>query len=423
MAIVTGNYKGFTFGDISSKAYGVYITQEAAYNAPERDTEVIEIAGRNGAYILDKGRFLNIQVSYKCGIALDSEQTFESAIRAFRNALSSKAGKYVRLEDEYNPNEYRQAAFLGGIEVDMADRRAGEFTVSFDAKPQRFLKSGETAVSVADEGTLTNPTLYPSSPLIACEIIGSGSIRFTDGRHAGGDEILYEIKFNPAPLGHLNLVSPFSFTLNNADSASQAKQFASSAFVQGDTGTIASGLSFTASATFSGGVGKTTPTVTGDGNPSYYITATSTTYTVNVSTTEPIVFSAGGSGTKSITLTAHPLPASPSVTMSVTLSLAYNGNGITCSVSMPSITGASSRSTQVQTSNVSVDSTRSSFVGTVYLDTDIGEAYAIDGGSVASVNNFVSFGAELPTLPTGTTTVIYSGTIRNVQITPRWWEV
>lgn len=78
MAIVTGElYKGFTFGDVSSKDYGVYITQEAAYNAPDRDVEVVEIAGRNGAYILDKGRFKNITVSYKCGIALDDEQSFE----------------------------------------------------------------------------------------------------------------------------------------------------------------------------------------------------------------------------------------------------------------------------------------------------------------------------------------------------------
>lgn len=419
MAIVTGNYKGFTFGGISSKTYGVYITQEAAYNAPERDVESVEIAGRNGAYMLDNGRFLNIQVSYKCGIALDNETDFESAIRVFRNALASQAGKYVRLEDEYNPDEYREAAFLGGIDVNMADRRAGEFTVSFDAKPQRFLKSGETAVSVADEGTLTNPTLFPSSPLISCEVTGAGSISLT------GDEILYEIVFNPAPLGYLNLVSPFTFTLNNVDSASQTKQFVSSAFIAGNTITVASGLSFTASATF--GVGEAqnvTPTITGDGSPSYSSFANHTTYGVTVMTTAPITFAAGTSGTKSITLTAHPLPASPSVTMSVTVSIVYDGDdGITFSVSMPSITGASSRSTQVQTSNVSVDSTRSSFVGTVYLDTDIGEAYTIDGGSVASVNNFVSFGAELPTLPTGTTTVSYSNSISNVQITPRWWEV
>lgn len=174
MAIVTGElYKGFMFGDISSKAYGVYITQEAAYNAPERDTEVVEIAGRNGAYILDKGRYKNITVSYKCGIALGDEQSFENAIRVFRNALASEAGKYVRLEDEYNPNEYRQAAFLGGIDVDMADRRAGEFTVSFDAKPQRFLKSGETAVTIG--GSVTN-TQTKSGSVVSLESDGGDAV-------------------------------------------------------------------------------------------------------------------------------------------------------------------------------------------------------------------------------------------------------
>ena len=93
MAVTGDLFKGFTFGSISSKDYDVYITQESAYDAPERDVEFIDIAGRNGAYVLDKGRFLNIQVSYRCGIvgisdstAQTSESRFREKVRSFRNA-------------------------------------------------------------------------------------------------------------------------------------------------------------------------------------------------------------------------------------------------------------------------------------------------------------------------------------------------
>lgn len=424
MAIVTGDlYKGFTFGDISSKAYGVYITQEAAYNAPDRDVEVVEIAGRNGAYILDKGRFRNITVSYKCGIALDDEQSFESAIRTFRNALASKAGKYVRLEDEYNPNEYRQAAFLGGIEVDMADRRAGEFTVSFDAKPQRFLKSGETAVSVASGDTITNPTLFDAHPLISAYIDDAATLNI-------GDKT---ITYTPSVLGNVLLAngligqpfghgSQYNIRLNRVP------------LKAGDDIYISAPFETTLYANFSQYIRYTESHTTG--GLDLYSTAQSSdnTFVGYYKNPTPISFVAGTASTKTMTVSIvlhyknSPSGTELTATLTSTITVAYNGNmnyGIISIATQSSITTPTDlgRNQYITTSQIHANSTSPTFNNTVYVDLDIDEAYILENGEAVSLNNYVSLGGEPPVLKAGNNQITYNGGISNVRITPRWWEV
>ena len=422
MAIVTGDlYKGFTFGDVSSKDYGVYITQEAAYNAPDRDVEVVEIAGRNGAYILDKGRFRNITVSYKCGIALDDEQSFESAIRTFRNALSSKAGKYVRLEDEYNPNEYRQAAFLGGIEVDMADRRAGEFTVSFDAMPQRFLKSGETAVSVASGDTITNPTLFESHPLISADIDDAATLTI-------GDKT---IAYTPSVFGKTLLANEYK----NTPRKYIVRELSKVPLKAGDEIYIDAPFEITIDVGFASYLRYTESHTTG--GIELYSTAQSTINSFSGYYKNPnrISFEAGTASTKTMTISivlhykTGPSSGEKTTTLSSTINIDYNGsieNGqITVSIMATVVDIADTYGILTNTSvpAVYVNSTASTLSGTVYVDLDIDEAYILQDGEAVSLNNYVSLGSEPPVLESGDNTITYTGGISNVRITPRWWEV
>ena len=53
-----------TFGGINSADFGIYISGEGVFNAPQRDVEMISVPGRNGAIALDRGRFQNIEVTY-----------------------------------------------------------------------------------------------------------------------------------------------------------------------------------------------------------------------------------------------------------------------------------------------------------------------------------------------------------------------
>ena len=145
------NFKSLTFDGENSRDYGVYITGQAVFNAPERNVEMVEIPGRNGAYALDKGNFNNIEVTYPAGIFADSLTDFAEAVSDFRNFLCSRTG-YVRLTDDYNPDEYRLAVYKSGLEVTPTQLIAGEFNITFECKPQRYLTSGEDLIEVGAWG-------------------------------------------------------------------------------------------------------------------------------------------------------------------------------------------------------------------------------------------------------------------------------
>ena len=117
-------FKSLTFDNQASRDYGVFITGEAVFNAPQRDVEMVSIPGRNGAYALDRGRFENITVTYPAGIFAENEADFAKAVSDFRNYLCSRSG-YCRLTDEYNPDEYRLAVYKSGLEVSPAQLISG----------------------------------------------------------------------------------------------------------------------------------------------------------------------------------------------------------------------------------------------------------------------------------------------------------
>lgn len=174
-------FKTLTFDGENSGDFGVYITGEAVYNAPERAVEMISVPGRNGSIALDQGRFENIEVSYPAGVFAETQAEFAQAVREFRNALCSKIG-YFRLADEYHPDEYRMAIYKNGLEVGPENiGRAGMFNVVFDCKPQRFLLDGEETRTVEygqNPNSIYNPTRFPSKPLI--EVVGYGTLTMGD---------------------------------------------------------------------------------------------------------------------------------------------------------------------------------------------------------------------------------------------------
>lgn len=169
-----------TFDGVDSRDFGVFISGEGAFGAPARRGEEISIPGRNGALFMDEGVFENIPGKYPAFIGTMDEAAFRTKIAAFKNAILSR-GNYKRLTDSYNPDEFRLAVYKSGLEVDPENyNRAGKFTLEFDCKPQRFLFSGETPHTFQSNGSIVNPTLFASSPLI--KVIGNGIVAIGDYR-------------------------------------------------------------------------------------------------------------------------------------------------------------------------------------------------------------------------------------------------
>ena len=144
-------FKSFTFGGESSADYGVQILGEGVFNAPERAVELVSVPGRNGSIAIDQGYWENIEVTYPAVLIARNPEEFATAMANFRNMLCSKRG-YCRLSDDYHPGEYRMAMFNNDIEVDEKVLRGGEFDITFNCKPQRWLTSGEVPVTIGEWG-------------------------------------------------------------------------------------------------------------------------------------------------------------------------------------------------------------------------------------------------------------------------------
>lgn len=408
----------FTFGGVSTSDYGLVVEGSGDYSAPKRATETINIPGRNGAFQLDKGYYENIEIEYKVVVADATQADFNDTIEAFRNAIVSQIG-YQRLEDTYHPGEYRMAAYDGGLnEAPTFHGNGAIFKVKFDCKPQRWLTSGETAVTVTSGDTLTNPTLFESSPLL--EATGYGVIGFNG----------YEIDFDGVPYGEIVIGEEGSYSLsstatvtldttllNGGDAIypeakecrirlglqySGSKRFRNYSVVS-STNALGTDIGYTGSVSVKkvlimdlypdfgdGFVYGTAKTITSSAVYTYQMSNDSTVYTETVSVT--ITYGGADTYTVSGTFTG---------TLPPDVSIASRW------LNAPTMHGDSS---QIITDPISIDC-------------DLGEAYIVENGVYRSLNQYIDLGSELPKLGVGSNTVTFDNTITQLKVTPRYWKV
>lgn len=415
MAVTGAIFKALTFNGESSRTYGVYITGQAVYNAPTRDVEMVTIPGRSGAFPLDHGRFENIEGTYPAGTFADNEEDFAAAISDFRNALCAAKG-YCRLEDEYNPDEYRLAIYKSGLEVEPAQLKAGEFDITFECKPQRYLKSGETAVTIGASTALTNPTRFEASPEI--RVKGYGTVAFNG----------YQVEIPDAVYGDVSLVEGarksygIPVTLGSDEYATS-----------GDTITVTANLPVffragRSGSTFKSGTIHTSPS---KGTPSFTI-IDSINSRIEVDGVT-FTFLKGTSSTASITV-AYDIKINAGGTVSthtttVVYSASYNASAdtiemtFTASASPTTIYFSPNSSASRATINASVYGSKSVLGNPTIIDCEAGKAYKETGSGIVPLNAYINLGAELPKLAVGNGTVTTSGSITECKIIPRWWKV
>lgn len=404
------------FGGVKSSDYGIYVSGEGTFNAPERDVELIEIPGRNGDFSLDKGRFKNITVTYPVFNYETNLTDFRTRLSDFRNALKSKLG-YQRLEDTFHPDEYRMATFVDMIDVNpVMYNTASTIELTFNCKPQRFLKSGETAQAVASGGTITNPTLFESSPLLMAR--GYGDISFNNRT----------VTINNTVVGDTILLQPFS------GKVSAFAEYGNGLINTGDIITVAQGSRVKYTLKFKNGI-DLIRVIVGDltGKP---FTVTKTMDYSNGTVVLEAVFSKAD-------FTAG---TDKTVSSDFTVNIQYTENGLDQSTNMTLEPGIYYRSNtrtidvygsegdtrpseiqyvsvDVRCQQVSAYSTVSTLGNPTYIDLEIGEAYKMVNGKAVSLNNSVAIGGNLPTLVPGLNTIRRASTITSLEIIPRWWRV
>lgn len=423
-------YKGFIFDGIDSKGFGVYITGSGVYNAPEREVEMIDIPGRNGSYILDKGRFHNITVTYPAGMFGDAEGDFADGIRKLRNALASRKG-YCKLIDEYHPLEYRMASYKGGLEVEPAavngEILAGQFSIVFDCMPQRFLIDGDNPVEVSDGDGIFNPTLFDARPLLKADGYGSIGINGETVRIING------------VVGDVILANATTLSYGNNHQHIAGKndvEYTIPSYIDGDVTVhgVRVTLTFNKGAQFKKLVSasihidrvddsyENPPTATASGS----CTSTKGTLTINVDnitmngTTRNIVALAVGSIDAS---DQNGVTTSFNITVGLSISVKPAG------IELDLVGGGnipSDASSELRTYNVGEVTGYSSELaadGTIYIDLDTCEAYRPTAGGIVGLNANVDIPAEPPALIPGANDVTFDNTVTKLEIIPRWWEV
>lgn len=159
------------FDDKNTMDFGVYLYSSSTLNASRRDAEGESVVGKNGDVIRDKGRLENLPLTYTGLI----REELRSNITALRGFMLSRIG-YCRLQDSFNPDEFRMAKFEEGFEV-THDRtfNMAKFQMVFNCRPERWLVEGEHDVAISSSNTvLLNPTYFDAKPFFT--VTGNGTI-------------------------------------------------------------------------------------------------------------------------------------------------------------------------------------------------------------------------------------------------------
>lgn len=175
----------FTYNGVNSATYLARVfPTDSMLKAPAHQYESVSVPGRSGALLLDLAAYDNIPREYDVQIAGD---TALASFIALRNFLASCKG-YQRLTDTFDAAHYYMAAYTEAFNLtaDWHSQKRGRGTIAFNCKPQRFLLSGETAVTKTASGTITNPTRFASRPLLrvtttraAASVLGVGGTAIT----------------------------------------------------------------------------------------------------------------------------------------------------------------------------------------------------------------------------------------------------
>lgn len=423
------NWGKIIFGGVDSSDYGIYISGEAVYNAPQRAVEFVDVPGRNGAIAIDQGRFNNITVTYPSGTFGKTQEEFREAVSNFRNAIMSLRG-YQKLEDTYHPEEYRIAVYVSGLEVSPTNYgHAGEFDITFECKPQRWLACGDYPIPVNSGQFMDNPTPFESNPILLSS--GYGMINFNG----------FSIGLENQPMGLIELPSISIRRENTGAGISSLVDFSQCRLDTGDRIYMPKEFAWFRNTLYIIPSDSVTDLAYSSLSADLDASRTGVSYWAYPGETPYIEFqSAPLSDIEFAKGTTSYLEYTAVVTFNVgetahsfteKMTLYYDGDyEITISLWINQTSQGTLnlplRLFEFSASKWFADSTFPTWQQDfeyVVIDCDLGEAYAVDSDGYVNLNKWVNFGSDLPTLGPGQNKITYDNTVTSLQIKPRWWKV
>lgn len=210
----------FYLDGIDARSVGIQLQAPVSFSEAVPVAEAQTIPGRNGDIVFYTGSYENRSGSASCFCL---QKDVEKAISSAGRFLMGKMG-YRRLETSDDPDHYWMARVKNSPRIEQRLRTLAPFEISFDCKPQRFVKAGENSVVFTSSGSLFNQYGQIALPFIILH--GQGTGRLTIGNCVVDvkalDGILYldsdkQNAYNDDGTQNLNINAPVFPTLPDGE--------------------------------------------------------------------------------------------------------------------------------------------------------------------------------------------------------------
>lgn len=155
----------FTFDGKYARTLGIELEEPIKLSAPVPNIDTVTVPGRNGDLHFWDGSYENRTATAKCFICGHMLPQEISAL----NAHLFGSHTYRKLETDEDDAHFLLARPTSGVGGAAVLGLLEAFTLTFDCKPQRFLKYGEFAVDITASGGIYNPTAFASKPIYIIE--------------------------------------------------------------------------------------------------------------------------------------------------------------------------------------------------------------------------------------------------------------
>lgn len=141
---------------------------------PTRKMTVVQIPGTNREVVEMEDAWESYDQVYRMFVGDGTYDQVHDLISDVAEKLY-KTG-WQELLDDYDPDYFRLAYYQGPFDIENRRTAVGIFEISFKCRPEKFLITGNTEVTVASGGIINNPTEFKSKPLIYIEGTGNGTV-------------------------------------------------------------------------------------------------------------------------------------------------------------------------------------------------------------------------------------------------------
>ena len=153
-------------------SFGFTFKEKPSRSVAERDLELVEVYGADGAEILDSGGYKNVEEQYTINSIpeLNLKRSEQHIVDTLIDWLYSD-GEYKILRDTNNEGRFTYAVFKSPEKIENIAKGLHDTTITFSRKPFWYTDSGQEPIVYENNSksisvSLRNPEAYSSLPLI-----------------------------------------------------------------------------------------------------------------------------------------------------------------------------------------------------------------------------------------------------------------